>query len=325
MTGVHRVAVVAVIAVAVVLTFAPASEGDAMTRGLVRGSQGVVDGVRRAAAGTSRAVAGLCNRGRDRAAATGYTSGYTRRQSRDGSDQEADFVWRGEVEIGQTLQIKGVNGDIIAERAASEEIVVRVEKRARRGDVDDVRIEVVEHAGGVTLCAVYPSSRGRENTCEPGSGGHNSVCTVDRTGDVLRERSRERRVRGQHRERRRGSGGPRLGRGRHERQWRHRDFDNRFRRGHYGKRVHCRRHGAVRHRGRSKLHNGEWEHIVGSPGRRRCRPGRQLIEQAAPDRSSVREDRASIARVSRFSARGVLGAGGPELRVKTVNGSIHIF
>ena len=178
MTGVHRVAVVAVIAVAVVLTFAPASEGDAMTRGLVRGSQGVVDGVRRAAAGTSRAVAGLFNRGRDRAAATGYTSGYTRRQSRDGSDQEADFVWRGEVEIGQTLQIKGVNGDIIAERAASEEIVVRVEKRARRGDVDDVRIEVVEHAGGVTLCAVYPSSRGRENTCEPGSGGHNSVRNV---------------------------------------------------------------------------------------------------------------------------------------------------
>jgi hypothetical protein len=50
-----------------------------------------------------------------------------------------------------------------------------------------------------------------------------------------------------------------------------------------------------------------------------------LIERAAPDRSSVREDRASIARVSRFSARGVLGAGGPELRVKTVNGSIHIF
>ena len=104
---------------------------------------------------------------------------YTRQQSRDESNQEVDFVWRGVVETGQTLQIKGVNGDIIAGRASGTEIEVRAEKRARRSDVDDVRIEVVEHADGVTLCAVYPSSRGRENTCEPGSGGGNSVRNVD--------------------------------------------------------------------------------------------------------------------------------------------------
>ena len=146
-----------------------------MTSGLVWGSQNVVDGVRRAAVGTSRAVAGLFSRGREREA----VSGSARQQSRDGSDQEADFVWRGVVEAGQTLQIKGVNGDIIAERAAGAEIEVRAEKRARRSDVDDVRIEVVEHAGGVTLCAVYPSSRGRENTCETGSGGNNGLRNVD--------------------------------------------------------------------------------------------------------------------------------------------------
>jgi hypothetical protein len=40
-------------------------------------------------------------------------------------------------------------------------------------------VEVVEHRGGVTLCAVYPSSRGRENTCEPGPGGSNSVRNND--------------------------------------------------------------------------------------------------------------------------------------------------
>ncbi len=175
MTGVTRAAVVAGIVVAVALTLARASEGDAMTRRLVRGSQNVVESVRRAAVGTSRAVAGLFNRGSDRAA----TPGYIRRQSRDESNQEADFVWHGVVETGQTLQIKGVNGDIIAERAAGREIEVRAEKRARRSDVDEVRIEVVEHAGGVTLCAVYPSSRGRENTCEPGSRGGNSVRNVD--------------------------------------------------------------------------------------------------------------------------------------------------
>ena len=175
MTGVKRAAVVAGVAVAVALTLARASEGDAMTRGFVRGSQSVAEGVRWVAVGTGRAVAGLFNRVSDRGAAPAYT----RQQSRDESNQEVDFVWRGVVETGQTLQIKGVNGDIIAGRASGTEIEVRAEKRARRSDVDDVRIEVVEHADGVTLCAVYPSSRGRENTCEPGSGGGNSVRNVD--------------------------------------------------------------------------------------------------------------------------------------------------
>ena len=32
-----------------------------------------------------------------------------------------------------------------------------------------------------------------------------------------------------------------------------------------------------------------------------------------------------IGRVSRHSAKGVLGEGGPELNLKTVNGSIHVF
>jgi hypothetical protein len=81
--------------------------------------------------------------------------------------------------MGQILEIKGVSGDIIAERAPGEEIEVRAEKRARRSDVNEVHIEVVEHADGVTLCAVYPSSRGRENTCEPGSGGHTNIRNND--------------------------------------------------------------------------------------------------------------------------------------------------
>ena len=161
MTGVKRVAVVVGIAVAVALTFAPASEGNAMTRGLLRGSQSVVDGVKRAAVGTSRAVIGLFNRGHDGATATDDV----RRQSRDGSDQEADFVWRGEVEIGQTLQIKGVNGDIIAERAAGEEIQVRAEKRSRpRGMGHQAGLKalrrIVEHCGrlGVAELTIFAFS-----------------------------------------------------------------------------------------------------------------------------------------------------------------------
>jgi len=170
MTGVSRVAVVIGIVVAGVLTFAPAKDGATMTSRLVSRSQAVVQGARRVAVGMSGVVAGLFNQG--------TTPVYA--QDRDGSAQQAaDFVWHGTVRTGQILEIKGVNGDIIAERASGEEIEVRAEKRARRSDVNEVRIEVVEHEDGVTLCAVYPSSRGRENTCEPGSGGHTNIRNND--------------------------------------------------------------------------------------------------------------------------------------------------
>ena len=96
-----------------------------------------------------------------------------------GAQQVGDFTWRGAVSSGEFIEIKGVNGDVIAERATGQDVEVRAEKSARRSDPGDVRIEVVEHSGGVTLCAVYPSSRGRENSCEPGSGGRNSVRNND--------------------------------------------------------------------------------------------------------------------------------------------------
>lgn len=91
-----------------------------------------------------------------------------------GPAQESDFRWTGRIEAGQTVEIKGVNGAIEAVEASGSEVVVTAVKRGRRSDPDDVRIEVVEHAGGVTLCAVYPS-RGDRNSCEPGDGGRNEV------------------------------------------------------------------------------------------------------------------------------------------------------
>ena len=44
-----------------------------------------------------------------------------------------------------------------AEPSGSNEVEVVAEKRAKRDNPEDVRIEVVPHAGGVTICAVYPS------------------------------------------------------------------------------------------------------------------------------------------------------------------------
>ncbi len=177
MRGVNRAAVVAGIVLAGALTLAQARDSGAMTNGLVWGSQKAVQGAQWVFSGVSRAFAGLFLEDRAWAADAPVSAP---RQDRNGQAQEvADFVWHGAVGVGQTVEIKGVNGDIIAERSAGGEIEVRAEKRARRSDLETVRIEVVEHAGGVTVCAVYPSSREREHTCEPGSGGRNSIRNND--------------------------------------------------------------------------------------------------------------------------------------------------
>ncbi len=64
-----------------------------------------------------------------------------------------------------------MNGSVRATAAAGPEVEVTATKReGRRGDPDEVTIEVVEHGGGVTICAVYPNRRGPRGECQPGGG-----------------------------------------------------------------------------------------------------------------------------------------------------------
>jgi hypothetical protein len=95
-----------------------------------------------------------------------------------------DFSWTGRLSAGEALEIKGINGDITVSRASGSEIEVVAEARGRRADPSTVRIERVEHAGGLTFCAVYPTPEGdRENYCGPGSEGrmntHDNDVVVD--------------------------------------------------------------------------------------------------------------------------------------------------
>src|SRR5262245_58651329 len=87
-----------------------------------------------------------------------------------------DFQWRGQLTSSQTIEIKGINGDIRATASGSGDVEVTATRQANRGNPQEVRIEVVPHAGGVTICAVYPSVPGREpNTCEPGGRGKSNT------------------------------------------------------------------------------------------------------------------------------------------------------
>jgi hypothetical protein len=94
------------------------------------------------------------------------------RNDRDRRSGE-DFEWRGRIAAGKAIEVKGVNGSIVAEPSTGTQVEVVAHKSARKSDPDEVELEVIEHADGVTICAVYPTPRGQRepNECEPGEGG----------------------------------------------------------------------------------------------------------------------------------------------------------
>lgn len=90
--------------------------------------------------------------------------------------QSGPFRWHGTVAPGAAIEIKGVNGKVVAGPAGGNEVEVVAEKRARHSDPESVTIDVVTHGDGVTICAVYPSRDGeRANECAPGDGGRMNV------------------------------------------------------------------------------------------------------------------------------------------------------
>lgn len=86
-----------------------------------------------------------------------------------------DFTWRGSLAPGLAFEVKGVNGSIAAAASTSGDIELVARKHGRRDDPARVTIEVVEHADGITVCAVYPSASGEPNRCAPGSEGRMRV------------------------------------------------------------------------------------------------------------------------------------------------------
>lgn len=94
------------------------------------------------------------------------------------------FEWNGQLAEGQLLEIKGVNGPISAVPATGRTATVTADRRGVRSDPDDVRIEVVVHDDGVTVCAVYPRDG---NSCEPGEEGRISARRNDVKVDFIVE------------------------------------------------------------------------------------------------------------------------------------------
>ena len=87
-----------------------------------------------------------------------------------GSVQE-ELRWHGWAPGGQLVEINNVHGNVRAELASGDEIEIVALKRGE-GDPEAVNIEVIEHKGGVTICAVYPNaSSDHPFECRPSHGG----------------------------------------------------------------------------------------------------------------------------------------------------------
>jgi hypothetical protein len=88
--------------------------------------------------------------------------------------------WHGWVPGGQVVEINNVHGNVRAEATEGDEIEVIAMKRGT-DDPEQVAIEVVEHKGGVTICAVYPNANpDHPFDCRPShGGGFRTAATTD--------------------------------------------------------------------------------------------------------------------------------------------------
>jgi hypothetical protein len=97
---------------------------------------------------------------------------------------QAAFQWSGQLTSGQTIEIKGINGAVRASASSSGQVEVTASKTARRSNPAEVRIDVVPHGGGVTICAVYPDVPDKEpNRCDVGPTNHSSTRDNDTVVD----------------------------------------------------------------------------------------------------------------------------------------------
>lgn len=96
--------------------------------------------------------------------------------------QADEFLWEGRLGEGQTIEVRGVNGDVTATVTTGSQASISAVRRGMFDDPEDVRIEIVEHAGGITACAIYPTDR-EPYVCAPGNegriGSRNSDVKVD--------------------------------------------------------------------------------------------------------------------------------------------------
>ena len=80
--------------------------------------------------------------------------------------QGRDFRWEGAVASGKWVKLQNINGDVEVVPASGSRVEITAIKRNRRGDTDDVRIEVKRYGTNeenVFVCAIWGEATCDEN------------------------------------------------------------------------------------------------------------------------------------------------------------------
>ena len=80
--------------------------------------------------------------------------------------QSRDFRWEGAVASGKWVKLQNINGDVEVVPATGNRVEITAIKRNRRGDTDDVRIEVKRYGTNeenVFVCAIWGEATCDEN------------------------------------------------------------------------------------------------------------------------------------------------------------------
>jgi hypothetical protein len=97
---------------------------------------------------------------------------------------QKEFRWQGRLDPKQTIEIQNVKGNVRAEPASGDEVEVIAVKDGR-DDPAQVAIQVNEHGGGVTLCAVYPNQDpNRPYRCLPNKIGRGQKVSTNINGGL---------------------------------------------------------------------------------------------------------------------------------------------
>lgn len=76
-------------------------------------------------------------------------------------------AWKGDIDAGQQLDIRGINGSVLVQRASGREAVIEAKIYGPSAEAAEVTVEIVRYAGGVLACARYPDRHGDLLPCSP--------------------------------------------------------------------------------------------------------------------------------------------------------------
>jgi hypothetical protein len=90
-----------------------------------------------------------------------------------------EFRWHSRFAPGAVIEVQGVKGNVRVEPASGDHVEVVAVKHGS-GDPLDVAIQMIEHKGGVTFCAMYPTEEpNRPYRCLPNLYGKKQRVSSD--------------------------------------------------------------------------------------------------------------------------------------------------